>query len=66
MKWISVKKRLPKRNQKVLHVYSGVGGYGISTFWIDIDDNPRFGMVNVDGHGSIPTTHWMPLPKMPR
>lgn len=55
-KWINVKTRLPRQNQRVVALYRGVYGPRIVTFWRD-GVNTHFGTPPE----SQPATHWMPL-----
>ena len=65
--WISVRERLPKDGQRVISSYAGVYDYRIVTFWKDGGDNAHFGTSgDLDGKGSQPATHWMPLPESPK
>lgn len=59
--WISVNKKLPRQNQRVIAKYVGVYGPTIVTFWRD-GVNTHFG----EPPCSQPATHWMPLIKRKR
>jgi hypothetical protein len=58
IKWISVKKRLPKEGQRVLAKYTGVYGTRCVLFWRD-SGGVHFG----EPPFSYPASHWMPLPR---
>ena len=63
-KWIDVKEKLPKPEQRVIARYKGVYDYRIVLFWKDVDGASHFGHPSEkDGRGSQPATHWMPLLK---
>jgi hypothetical protein len=57
-KWISVKTKLPRQNQRVIAKYVGVYASSVVTFWSD-GVNTHFG----HPPASQPATHWRPLPK---
>ena len=64
MGWIRVKDRLPNDGQKVVSAYQGVYDYRIVTFSKSSGGPPHFGgPMEMDGKGSQPATHWMPLPE---
>jgi len=56
--WISVKTKLPRRNQRVLAKYEGVYGPRVVTYWHD-GLNQHFGSPPL----SEPATHWTPIPR---
>lgn len=65
--WVRVQDALPRESQRVVAIYAGVYGPRVVTFWRDTGGAAHFGLPNEpDGKGSQPTSHWLPLPKLPK
>jgi hypothetical protein len=64
LKWISVKDRLPEKNDRYL-CYDDNQGYSQVFEWyknFNLNEWDWFDVVNQDFH----VTHWMPLPEFPQ
>jgi len=60
--YISVEECLPIDGQKVVAKFEGVYEGRRVTFWFDTGGGSHFGAIDeLDGKGSQPATHWMPL-----
>lgn len=73
MKWISVKKRLPKEHKIVLVVNNGAiqlsqrGFDGDEWLWCEPDDDATISEEFYDlDSGESCVTHWMSIPKAPK
>ena len=64
-KWISVKERLPKFNQRVLAVCKYGANIRILYFKHSISDDVAYGTLTFRDY-ACDFTHWMPLPKPPK
>ncbi len=54
-RWVSVKTKMPRNNQRVLAKYRGVYGPTVATYWFD-GVNHHFG--SPETLASEPATHW--------
>jgi len=65
--WISIEDRLPDDDTRVDCKFEGV--YELREnilFWVGESGRGHFGgFLEIDGKGSQPATHWMPLPQPP-
>ena len=65
--WILTKDRHPLEGQRVIAICHGVYHHRVVTFSHDSDGFPHYGSVyESDGKGSLPATHWHPLPELPK